>query len=567
MKNKIEDSVTKLSFNIEQNTMYIEIKNNINVITDIIQQLPADQLPEARNLIEFCLKKLQTKEFRLESEITARYFRSIRNDIKNRSYEAIQDEEFLKALINDVIKDPSAMYLFSSWSISPASLYWLYKEIGQGPTTSILEFGSGLSTVVAAKALQGKSHSNITSIESDIEHLKRVAWVLDQLGLSENVNLVHAPITKEQGISWYNRKIVNDALSNNIFDFAIIDGPPTSTGLNARTPAANMIKKHVRLGGQVLIDDVDRRDESELLSHFTASSDWSPRFTPIFNRPIAVFRRETGNRLNMDPKILTSIHKLKVETNEGYSIYKTKYFEYHYNLVQKKNNDRLFVIFHGAKDRNRYFAPFFERLSWDQYFPGSVLYISDPALHLHDKLRLGWYAGDKNEYCMNIISEIVDNISSFLGIRQIYSFGSSGGGFASLSLGAILDSCHPIAVNPQTNIFAYYQGHFNEYINCCFDGISRLELENAYSVRFNMIDRYKNDNHKGYTLLQNRLDEFHYSRHYSPLLDLGGGHTFSINEQSEIFGKRTIHLYDDKKGHGPEPRALFDQLMLNITQN
>jgi hypothetical protein len=108
-------------------------------------------------------------------------------------------------------------------------------------------------------------------------------------------------------------------------------------------------------------------------------------------------------------------------------------FQFDY-LYQPSIHKRLFVFFSGSAQRSKINPPVFQRWSWAHLFPGHCLYVSDPSLFLNDKLGLAWYSGTSGFDPMPIIAQEVKNLALSLDINEssIFSYGSSGGGFAAL---------------------------------------------------------------------------------------------------------------------------------------
>ena len=123
---------------------------------------------------------------------------------------------------------------------------------------------------------------------------------------------------------------------------------------------------------------------------------------------------------------------------------------WHPNLEHR----RLFVLFSGNAMRSRNDPPVFQRWSWASHFPGSCLYVSDPSLYLHPDLGLAWYSGTEKFDPMPSILQRALDIAAQSGVprKNIFSYGSSGGGFAALRFAAITEGIGAISVNPQIQI-------------------------------------------------------------------------------------------------------------------
>ena len=216
-------------------------------------------------------------------------------------------------------------------------------------------------------------------------------------------------------------------------------------------------------------------------------------------------------------------------------------------FFQKNATDNLFVFFNGAADRSKCY-PIFHRVGWEHDFPGSCLYISDPLLEKNDKLTIGWYIGGRNFDVEAAVDALILSIVNQLEPKNIISWGSSAGGYASLRLASRMKGVNAVAVNPQTNIFKYHPRHVNEYFEVAFSGENILDHKNH--ATFNVLKSPAIDSK--YCLVQNVLDAFHYKHHYTPLLETA---------KNENFESRVCSLiYSSPTGHGPEKREMVPEI-------
>lgn len=229
----------------------------------------------------------------------------------------------------------------------------------------------------------------------------------------------------------------------------------------------------------------------------------------------------------------------------------------------KKNAARLFVIFSGDAMRKQNNPPVFQRWSWAEHFPGNCIFVSDPALYLNEKIGLGWYSGDKNCDFLKVISVLVDEVVSRLGISSsnVYSYGSSGGGFAAIRLAHFLPKLKAVAVNPQTQICQFEYPSVDRYLSLCFGIKSRAEAERLYSERFNLCTQANFFRDRKIFYVQNELDTHHLEVHYKAFCD-----ALCIPAEHDI-GHPTFKRYhfSHPDGHRKaETREVFVELMRQI---
>lgn len=221
----------------------------------------------------------------------------------------------------------------------------------------------------------------------------------------------------------------------------------------------------------------------------------------------------------------------------------------------------LFVLLSGARDTEKHPLPKFERWSWTEHFPGSILCISDPALYLNSgTLRIGWYAGtDKHNWPLRM-SGLVSLVAKKLGkeTANVIVYGSSAGGFASLMLAARLGNATAIAINPQTEVLRYSKRFVADFLDACFSGRDQRELLASERVRLEAAPAMVRAPNANYVIVQNTQDRHHYEHHYKPFC-----HRLAvpINGGSSSDGRGVSIIYSHPSGHGREPRDLVDVIV------
>ncbi|GHB41501.1 hypothetical protein GCM10007094_33680 [Pseudovibrio japonicus] len=221
---------------------------------------------------------------------------------------------------------------------------------------------------------------------------------------------------------------------------------------------------------------------------------------------------------------------------------------------------RLFVLFCGDAIRSKYTLPVFNRWTWAPSFPGNCLYISDPSLYLEDTLGLAWYSGTKDYDPMPIIGRMASGIAESLGVAQdnIYSYGSSGGGFAALRFITTIPNSKAIAINPQTCVTSYHKGSVEKYLRICYGHTGRAEALAAYPKRLSIIENLDALGDRQILLAQNVQDTHHYEEHYKPLCEAMG----VSHEHAPYNGPVHRLLFSNPEGHNAaESQSVFDTIM------
>lgn len=226
---------------------------------------------------------------------------------------------------------------------------------------------------------------------------------------------------------------------------------------------------------------------------------------------------------------------------------------------------RLFVLFSGDALRSKNNPPVFQRWSWAEHFPGHCLYFSDPTLYLNDKLGLAWYVGTEGHSAMKRIAKQVMVMTRQLGLkaRDVYAYGSSGGGFAALSLLHHMPEAAAIAINPQTSILAYERRSVEKFLNICFKKRDRETALREFGPRLSMVVEPDRLTGKRIAVIQNRLDTHHYEDHFKPFCAALGTDHDAAPEDPVL---RRI-LFDHPGGHRKaETPEVFGMIMTQVTE-
>ena len=231
----------------------------------------------------------------------------------------------------------------------------------------------------------------------------------------------------------------------------------------------------------------------------------------------------------------------------------------------KKNASRLFVLFSGDAKRSRYKIPVFQRWKWADHFPGHCLYVSDPSLYLDAELSLAWYAGSEEMDPLSQISRCVKQICTQMKIQpeDVWTYGSSGGGFAALRMANILPEAGLIAVNPQTKITHYHiDSRVNHFLQRAYHNMSRAELDQNYSHKVDLLAQAEVFKGRRIIYMQNVLDQHHYEDHYVPFFEeLHGLGEVAVNSKF----KRLLFYRDG--GHAKAENTEVFQAAMDLVES
>ena len=148
-----------------------------------------------------------------------------------------------------------------SWAASPDLLLTITEIVRKYRPGLVVELGSGVSTLVAAKAGARK----VVSIDNSDEFGgKTISLLKDHKVRGVDVRI--APLQPyANGFTWYDTSMIKDLKK---IDLLIIDGPPGSKNPEARYPALAEFKDKLSSKAVIIIDDVQREGERKLAEDF-----------------------------------------------------------------------------------------------------------------------------------------------------------------------------------------------------------------------------------------------------------------------------------------------------------
>jgi len=171
-------------------------------------------------------------------------------------------------------------------SMRVAGLVAVCNDVVLAGRRRVVELGSGTSTVLLARLLRQRWPAGGYR-QVAVEHDATWAdWVTDQLereGLSEGTTVVLAPLVPHaraaQELAWYDDDILrhglDEVLRGDLIDLLIVDGPPADTAeiVLSRYPALPVLSARLAAGATVVLDDVERPGEQEVLRRWEHESE------------------------------------------------------------------------------------------------------------------------------------------------------------------------------------------------------------------------------------------------------------------------------------------------------
>ncbi|MEQ7129276.1 class I SAM-dependent methyltransferase [Actinopolymorpha sp. B11F2] len=179
------------------------------------------------------------------------------------------------------------------WASSPDLLLLLADLVERARPSLIVECGSGTSTLWFAMVLRRfEIPGRVIALEHQQQFVDNLRDRLDGHGLGGLVDVRYAPLEPvrvgEAEFQWYARDAWKDLKD---VDLLFVDGPPGILGEHARLPALPLLADHLHPDGVVVLDDMIRTDEQEVLAEWLRTCpDFTAEEVPL-EKNAALLRR------------------------------------------------------------------------------------------------------------------------------------------------------------------------------------------------------------------------------------------------------------------------------------
>ena len=180
---------------------------------------------------------------------------------KEASWEHYRQSEYYAQLIR-LLDLKAPIPATRSWAASPDVLLTLLHHAKQSNPKTILDLGSGMSTLVLAKSAPA---AKVISIDNSAEFAQKTREMLAVHGIV-NAEVRVAPLkTHASGVDWYD---VSQLADISDIDLLFVDGPPGSKNDRARHPALTECLSKLSPRAVVVIDDAGRDGEKDMAQEF-----------------------------------------------------------------------------------------------------------------------------------------------------------------------------------------------------------------------------------------------------------------------------------------------------------
>lgn len=193
----------------------------------------------------------------------------------------------------------------TGWAITPELGAILVRTVLERRPKTIVELGSGVSSIVHGYSLELVGGGRVISLDHDAAYAEVTRREIALHALSDTVTVVDAPLVTQlvggESFDWYS---LANLPEDTRIDMLLVDGPPARTGRLARYPALPLLLSRLADGATLVLDDAARRSERAIVERWMR--DHGARLEHVFHetrKGVSVFvvrkRDDVANSRNV----------------------------------------------------------------------------------------------------------------------------------------------------------------------------------------------------------------------------------------------------------------------------
>lgn len=168
--------------------------------------------------------------------------------------------------------------VFTGAAIDFHSLHIIINDIVVNSRKRILEFGAGMSTLLIGRLIKlNKLEAKLYSVENDEGWYSLMLENIKKEKLEEYIELIYAPLKDMElnrikldvghKLKWFDLKVLDDRLKEELFDMVITDGPMAYRKdiERSRFPALPYMKDKLNTSFSFYLHDTDREGEISII--------------------------------------------------------------------------------------------------------------------------------------------------------------------------------------------------------------------------------------------------------------------------------------------------------------
>jgi len=167
---------------------------------------------------------------------------------------------------------PYPMPFGGGWALTADAAVVLAREIALNRPRTIVELGSGVSTVLIGRMLKQAGEGQLFSLDHDARWAEQTRRHVKASELQDHVVVLDAPLAKQQfggkEFNWY--QVPEQVRQAGSIDLIIVDGPPQALDPSGmpRYPALPAFIAQLSPQAMIYIDDAKRPQEQEMIARW-----------------------------------------------------------------------------------------------------------------------------------------------------------------------------------------------------------------------------------------------------------------------------------------------------------
>lgn len=183
-----------------------------------------------------------------------------------------------------------------TWAASEDLLLWLAGYVLEHRPRVVVDLGSGQSSVWMAAAMRTAGYDGrVIGVDHDESFAEGTRALARRQGVDGWLTVIHAPLQEQaiggRTVRWYD---LEGLAGLEGIDLLCVDGPPGQGAAQARWPALPALHGRLSPSAVVVLDDMIRRDEQEILEEWTTLYPGFEVERLDFEKGAAVMRRSAG---------------------------------------------------------------------------------------------------------------------------------------------------------------------------------------------------------------------------------------------------------------------------------
>ena len=167
------------------------------------------------------------------------------------------------------LNQPYPMPFGGNWALTPDAAAILAREVAVRRPKTIVELGSGASTLMVGRLLQQIGSGHLISLDHDASWANETRRHISASGVQDYVTVLDAPLVRQQfhggDFDWY--QIPDQLRQVEQIDMLTVDGPPQTidSTVLARYPALPAFAGQLSRQAVIFVDDAKRVTEQAMI--------------------------------------------------------------------------------------------------------------------------------------------------------------------------------------------------------------------------------------------------------------------------------------------------------------